>query len=335
MYSEDVADENYLRGVQETDADGSVQFTTIFPACYAGRWPHMHFEVYESLDSATSVHQQAAHLPARDPRGRLPTRSTRRRRLRAQRRQPRPASASTPTASSATATRSSWRRSPARSTRATPSRLNVPGLSGADDWSGAVRPARRRAGAGRRPPAGRGAGRRGRAAVRGLRARAVLHGALRLLRLQHLHRRRARDGDRRAGRLADDVRRARRSQEVRLRPAGARRPRRAGRRRSSSAAARRRCCSPADLGVGAGRDRRRVRAGAGRRGHHRGQPGQRHARPTWRRCARPGFNRISFGMQSAVDHVLTRPGPHPRPGAGAGRGRRGRGRPASSRSAST
>ena len=48
-------DENYLRGVQETDEDGWVEFTTIFPACYAGRWPHVHFEVYESLDAATSV----------------------------------------------------------------------------------------------------------------------------------------------------------------------------------------------------------------------------------------------------------------------------------------
>ena len=54
MYSEGVTDENYLRGVQETAADGSVEFITIFPACYDGRWPHMHFEVYESLDSATS-----------------------------------------------------------------------------------------------------------------------------------------------------------------------------------------------------------------------------------------------------------------------------------------
>lgn len=54
MYSEAVADENYLRGVQETDASGRVEFTTIFPACYSGRWPHMHFEVYESLDDATS-----------------------------------------------------------------------------------------------------------------------------------------------------------------------------------------------------------------------------------------------------------------------------------------
>jgi protocatechuate 3,4-dioxygenase beta subunit len=54
MYSEAVADEKYLRGVQETDAKGRVEFTTIFPACYAGRWPHMHFEVYQSLDDATS-----------------------------------------------------------------------------------------------------------------------------------------------------------------------------------------------------------------------------------------------------------------------------------------
>ncbi len=54
MYSDGVTDENYLRGVQETAADGSVEFTTVFPACYDGRWPHMHFEVYRSLDSATS-----------------------------------------------------------------------------------------------------------------------------------------------------------------------------------------------------------------------------------------------------------------------------------------
>jgi protocatechuate 3,4-dioxygenase beta subunit len=55
MYSDDVADENYLRGVQEADADGTVTFTSIFPACYAGRWPHVHFEVYPSLDDATSA----------------------------------------------------------------------------------------------------------------------------------------------------------------------------------------------------------------------------------------------------------------------------------------
>lgn len=55
MYDEGVAEENYLRGVQEADDDGNVTFTTIFPACYAGRWPHMHFEVYESLAKATSA----------------------------------------------------------------------------------------------------------------------------------------------------------------------------------------------------------------------------------------------------------------------------------------
>ncbi len=53
MYSEGAEDENYLRGVQETDADGRVTFTSIFPACYAGRWPHIHFEVYAGVGEAT------------------------------------------------------------------------------------------------------------------------------------------------------------------------------------------------------------------------------------------------------------------------------------------
>lgn len=47
-------DQNYLRGMQVTDANGTVRFTSVFPGCYAGRWPHTHFEVYESLDTATS-----------------------------------------------------------------------------------------------------------------------------------------------------------------------------------------------------------------------------------------------------------------------------------------
>ena len=55
MYDQDVADQNYLRGVQESDGDGKLAFTTIFPAAYAGRWPHIHFEVYESVDAATSA----------------------------------------------------------------------------------------------------------------------------------------------------------------------------------------------------------------------------------------------------------------------------------------
>jgi protocatechuate 3,4-dioxygenase beta subunit len=54
MYSSGVTGENYLRGVQETDTNGQAVFTTIFPGCYSGRWPHMHFEVYRSLTTATS-----------------------------------------------------------------------------------------------------------------------------------------------------------------------------------------------------------------------------------------------------------------------------------------
>lgn len=54
MYSDGVEDETYLRGVQEADADGRLTFTTVVPGCYDGRWPHVHFEVYESLAVATS-----------------------------------------------------------------------------------------------------------------------------------------------------------------------------------------------------------------------------------------------------------------------------------------
>jgi protocatechuate 3,4-dioxygenase beta subunit len=54
MYSAGVEEENYLRGVQATDAEGWVEFTSIFPAAYSGRWPHVHFEVYPSLADATS-----------------------------------------------------------------------------------------------------------------------------------------------------------------------------------------------------------------------------------------------------------------------------------------
>ena len=46
MYSDAIEDQNYLRGVQIADWSGRVSFTSIFPACYSGRWPHIHFEVY-------------------------------------------------------------------------------------------------------------------------------------------------------------------------------------------------------------------------------------------------------------------------------------------------
>lgn len=50
----ELPNENYLRGVQPADADGWVTFETVFPGCYAGRWPHIHFEVYPSLERAVS-----------------------------------------------------------------------------------------------------------------------------------------------------------------------------------------------------------------------------------------------------------------------------------------
>jgi protocatechuate 3,4-dioxygenase beta subunit len=53
LYSDGVTDQNYLRGVQESDDSGAVTFTSVFPACYSGRWPHVHFEVYPSLAEAT------------------------------------------------------------------------------------------------------------------------------------------------------------------------------------------------------------------------------------------------------------------------------------------
>jgi protocatechuate 3,4-dioxygenase beta subunit len=54
MYARAIAGENYLRGVQVSDGDGAVTFESVFPAAYSGRWPHAHFEVYETLGAATS-----------------------------------------------------------------------------------------------------------------------------------------------------------------------------------------------------------------------------------------------------------------------------------------
>lgn len=55
MYGQGIANEDYLRGVQVTNSNGEVTFTTIFPGCYSGRWPHIHFEVYPSLNVATNA----------------------------------------------------------------------------------------------------------------------------------------------------------------------------------------------------------------------------------------------------------------------------------------
>lgn len=53
MYSPGVTDQNYLRGVQIADTAGVVRYISIFPACYSGRWPHIHFEVYPDQASIT------------------------------------------------------------------------------------------------------------------------------------------------------------------------------------------------------------------------------------------------------------------------------------------
>lgn len=60
LYSQGATDQNYLRGVQAADADGWATFTSVYPACYDGRWPHVHFEVYESLADASNVKNKIA-----------------------------------------------------------------------------------------------------------------------------------------------------------------------------------------------------------------------------------------------------------------------------------
>jgi len=55
MYSSGIEDVSYLRGVQVADANGTVSFTSIFPAAYSGRWPHIHFEVYPDLASTSDA----------------------------------------------------------------------------------------------------------------------------------------------------------------------------------------------------------------------------------------------------------------------------------------
>lgn len=54
-YSNGVTDNDYLRGVQIADDRGVVEFTTVFPACYDGRWPHIHFEIYPNASAIASA----------------------------------------------------------------------------------------------------------------------------------------------------------------------------------------------------------------------------------------------------------------------------------------
>ncbi|MGY1716108.1 intradiol ring-cleavage dioxygenase [Geodermatophilus sp. SYSU D01106] len=67
LYSEGITDQNYLRGVQVAGSDGTVTFTSVFPACYDGRWPHVHVEVYPDqasiTDSTNAVATSQVALP--------------------------------------------------------------------------------------------------------------------------------------------------------------------------------------------------------------------------------------------------------------------------------
>ncbi|WP_328812507.1 intradiol ring-cleavage dioxygenase [Rhodococcus sp. NBC_00297] len=71
MYSDGIEDETYLRGVQVADAAGVVTFTTIVPACYSGRWTHIHFEVYPDVASATTADNAIATSQVAFPRDML------------------------------------------------------------------------------------------------------------------------------------------------------------------------------------------------------------------------------------------------------------------------
>jgi protocatechuate 3,4-dioxygenase beta subunit len=60
LYSAGATTQNYLRGVQAADSQGRLTFQSIFPGCYDGRWPHIHFEVYPTLAAATNVANKIA-----------------------------------------------------------------------------------------------------------------------------------------------------------------------------------------------------------------------------------------------------------------------------------
>jgi protocatechuate 3,4-dioxygenase beta subunit len=75
MYSSGVEDNTWLRGVQVADANGQVTFTSVIPGCYAGRWPHIHFEVYPERRLDHQLDERHRHVaagpPRRHPRRRL------------------------------------------------------------------------------------------------------------------------------------------------------------------------------------------------------------------------------------------------------------------------
>jgi protocatechuate 3,4-dioxygenase beta subunit len=59
--SEGTSGEQYLRGVQVTDAAGQARFTTIYPGWYAGRAVHVHFKV-RLFDGTSKTYEFTSQL---------------------------------------------------------------------------------------------------------------------------------------------------------------------------------------------------------------------------------------------------------------------------------
>ena len=55
MYDEEVASEDFCAACRRATPTESSRSRASFPRRTAGRWPHIHFEVYESVDAATSA----------------------------------------------------------------------------------------------------------------------------------------------------------------------------------------------------------------------------------------------------------------------------------------
>lgn len=59
LHSPGLAGQNYLRGVQHTDGNGWVTFSTIFPGTADGRWPHLHFEALDGTAGQVALPSDA------------------------------------------------------------------------------------------------------------------------------------------------------------------------------------------------------------------------------------------------------------------------------------
>jgi protocatechuate 3,4-dioxygenase beta subunit len=68
LYDRATIQENYLRGVQVAGADGTVRFTTRFPAAKLGEWPHVGVDVFPDAATATSAGRRLASTAMAFPR---------------------------------------------------------------------------------------------------------------------------------------------------------------------------------------------------------------------------------------------------------------------------